>query len=460
MTLRRQLLLPLVFVLVGCAAPSAQPTATPASTPSPTPLVETPSATPSGLAPDVEIVATLQTLPGYGFAWAPDGSRLAFFSADGLQVAEAPSFEPRAVAEGFSGVTLLGGNTGPLWSLQGDRIAFTAPTTLPGEDWQPLSVWLIKADGTDLLDLLPGENAVLSVSTAKILIEWLDEGTLAFGEHVGTGVDALYLLNVDSGELTPVAVTEDSIFGFMCGTVYYFSPEDKETVASECWGRGLPEITLLDLDSGLSKELPGEWEAFEDWAPDGSAFLFTRWESEIGEEPSPIVSQPVDLYLWDLQEDEARLLAPNASWASWSPDGRTAAFYLFGEPQLDSKGRLTGTDFEPGWGTRISLGLLDLESRKLLARIPVFSRFIISTDYNAYWGWFSERRPVWSPDGRQVIFWRTDGTLMLATADGSEVKILATTQAQVSSARWSSDGEFLALATEGEPATLWIVKAP
>jgi Tol biopolymer transport system component len=148
-----------------------------------------------------------------------------------------------------------------------------------------------------------------------------------------------------------------------------------------------------------------------EWSPDGRSIAY----SEYGGGGSS--AQKWAIYVSRRDGSQKRLLAPNAKWATWSPDGKRLVFESdrTGNPEIfvvDADGsnviRLTdhpASDGAPAWspdGAWIAFssdrdGNVDIyvmktngEAVRRLTEDP-------GSDYN----------PEWSPDGERIVFYRS-----------------------------------------------------
>ncbi len=372
----------------------------------------------------------------WSLGWSPKSQALAYTSKEGVLVVRAPDFIPVRIAAAT-------GST-PLWSPDGRFVAFAG-----GRKEGDLSVgtlWLASADGSAVRDLLPGDKAKLSVSTAKLLVDRVDERTLSFTEHMGSGTDALATVDLVSGEVKFIAAHPQAEFPKVGGTFYAWSP-DKKLVADGDWGRGLPTTTLLDLsrrtatplDSGQAGQ---RFQQFRSWAPDGKSFVYAQWAAQ-GEKAWPVVDQAPDLYLWDVARGKGEVLVPRAYQARWSPEGKRIAFLLLGRYSTDGQGRITSTDFQPGQPSELYLGIHDVAAQKPTTLIRVARSLKFDNPSEAI-RWFETRAPVWSPGGASLAYWDEARDLWVVAADGS-VRRQVTKGVAVQAVSWSADGKLLAL---------------
>jgi Tol biopolymer transport system component len=438
--------------------PSLQPTATPVPpsptstlTPLPQPTVSSvsPSPTstpslkpPSPLTSDVRPLAILDLslaspLHERDFDWSPDGQVLAFASGKSasqssdyhLWVARAPDFALQRLTE-------QDGHQ-PRWSPDGEHVAFVSCRRTG--DRQPETIWLVRADGSDLRDLLPGEKAIRSVSGAKFIEHWLNEKTLIFADHCGTGCRRLVALDTRTGE------TQDFPLG---GAQYRWAPSRDKYVAIA--GGGIPQTSLWErIDSGAWREtlLPRPSE-FYAWSPDSRAFLFSHWPWEAGQGPPYAVTSHVPmLYVWNVAQGQAKELFSGAYQGAWSPDGERIAFFLLGEPVYDEELRLWGTDLVPGEPFVLSLAIWDVPSEHVVAVIVLQEQMDVAEYVEVgLQSWFAVRQPVWSPDSQQLIYWGEGYDIWVVDRNGTEPRRL-THGLEVVEVVWSPDGSKLVFAT-------------
>jgi WD40 repeat protein len=306
-------------------------------------------------------------------------------------------------------------------------------------DRQPETVWLVRADGSDLRDMLPGEKAIRSVSGIKFVEHWLNEETLIFADSCGTGCRRLVALDTRTGE------TQDFPLG---GARYRWAPSGDKYVAIA--GGGIPQTSLWErTDSGAWREtlLPRPSE-FYAWSPDSQAFLFSHWPWEAGPGPPYAVTSHVPtLYVWDVAQGQAKELLSGAYQGAWSPDGERIAFFLLGEPVYDEELWLWGTDLVPGEPFALSLAIWDVPSGHVVAVIAFQEQMDVAEYVEVgLQSWFAVRQPVWSPDSQQLIYWGEGYDIWVVDRNGTEQRRL-THGLEVVEVVWSPDGSKLVFAT-------------
>jgi hypothetical protein len=290
-------------------------------------------------------------------------------------------------------------------------------------EWRPSTLYLQELDSGRLVDLLPGDLAVQSVSTAKKAHRWLSGDVLAYEEHMGTSVQQLFFLDVASGALTKE--TELLASGFR------WAPAG-ERVAGQ-WLGGPAGWWVWDRQAGPLRQSSQAGEVFEAWSPDGQEVLYTVWHC-----PAPYCPQGTStLWRLELATGRRQKVAQNAGLAAWSAAGQIA--YV----QLGESLELVVTDAETGrrlWVQKLGPLPKEMEHRWELYR-PQFEGDSLAFR-NAQGDWLlsraepkavrhiyrgGESRLIWSPGGQHlaILDGRETGRLLVLENPLSEEATLA-----------------------------------
>ena len=162
------------------------------------------------------------------------------------------------------------------------------------------------------VDLLPGDLARQSVSTHKVVHGWLDGGTLAYEEHVGTGVQRLGLINTLSCELIKCPELLAFSFSWEPGGPLLAGQMDGPA-GFWIWERVLDKL-LLESSQSLSAGI----QRFEAWGPSGphiaASVFFTAWPGP--ERPYAGATLRCDLHQYDLRTRACTKVASGAGLAA------------------------------------------------------------------------------------------------------------------------------------------------
>jgi len=242
---------------------------------------------------------------------------------------------------------------------------------------------------------------------------------------------------------------EDPLF---LGMDYHWSPSLDSFVVTE--GGGIPRIRLIQLNDHndcREQDLPTPGE-FHTWSPNGHAFLLSHWEWEPGQgDPSPVTAQVPGLYIWDVPQGKVRWTGPKGGYeGAWSPDGKRLAFFLLGNPRYEGQS-LIGSDFAPGSPFPLFLVILDVQAEEVLASVLLEENLSFKDSH-----WFDQRRPIWSPDGEQLVYWGKGDGLWIMAWNGADQQRL-TESLDIVEVLWSPEASKLAIATHSQ---LWIIERP
>lgn len=391
---------------------------------------------PDALAPDVSFVGIVPAAgPITAAAWSPDGTRLAYAVVNsetatwqGLEVRGLPDFrlEGRWSVSGVFDLT---------WSTDGHAVLFVFDRGATS------SIGLARLGESDWRDLLPGEKAVLAVSLGKNFVDWLDEGTLAFRVHCGTGCEALYGLDIATGELSPLVNAGDVPYADVFASCYLFSP-DHRWLAATSWGTGGPMAMVLEWPGpaeplDLSDLLGTSYTEAQSWTNGSLAFV----AYPPGEPDTWPLPPQTEIYVWDTETTAPRRLATGGFRAAFAPTRDRLAVLFVGEPRVGEEGRVESD------GSALHLGLLSWPGGQLLATHLVSTKRV--SDVFDLW---RLPTPVWSRSGDALAFQPVGGGLALMDQDGCVRSILV--GELVDWIGWGADGH-LALLVDEE---LWLVR--
>lgn len=418
------------LILSGCAFQASTVMETTART-SPTGVLST------GAGQEPAAVRTVKALTGSRPAdvwqcgvstmeWQPGGRVLAYTTPEGLWLVTAPDFVPRRLTER--------GNH-PKWSPDGQQVATV---------WSEEGEWFIQAispSGDVLHTMGLGEEKSLAMD------RWLDNEWLTLIIHRGAPGEVLHMINLPQQTISPLVSPEGGAWSSeVLGGRYFWSPDGRFLIVEVPVVVGL---TVIDIDrreeTHLTRFDEGYYQQFESWAPDSAGFLYEQWEESSA---GLIAGTTPSLFVWDVTESRGQEISPGIWGATWSPQGNQIAFLLLGNPTQDAQGRITGTDFVPGQASSLSIGVMDAATYQvktliLLGEIPNLEAFVAGP-----WGRCGWPRPVWSPDGKWIVYWDAQARLGMISPDGQKRVSLSGLSKVVQEVAWSPDSSLLALRVE------------
>lgn len=216
--------------------------------------------------------------------WSADSSHLAFVCAAGqdICVLDANSSSLHHLAYGSF-------NFAPTWSADGSRITFVSNQKT---SWQ---IFTIGLDGQNIQQMTNRSGE----SGPPLNLAWSPDGQyLAFFDP-GQGIYVMNIADRDLRQLIAVGPKSDIAW----------SPDSRQIAFNAVW-EGNSEIYLVDVDSGALHNLtnsPSHDESPQ-WSPDGRELAF---ESDRGGKMS--------LYLLTLDDLRVHLLQDNATNPTWRP---------------------------------------------------------------------------------------------------------------------------------------------
>lgn len=355
--------------------------------------------------------------------WSPDGSRLAYATATGEIVLM------RTDGTGQQRLAAPGGYIRSLaWSPDGTRLRFSRDGVL----------WELRADGSNLHQLLPGWSS----SPSQFFGQWAQDGRYFF-----TSEGQIWVLDHRSrlGRI-PAAKPLQLTFGPIGWDRPVVSRDGKTIFASGRTRRG--ELVRLDPKSKQFQPFLGGISAeFVAFSPDRKSVAYVTYPEGVlwranadGTNPLQLTSPPlypkslrwspagteilfVDraasganaIYIIAADGGIPRQILPNdrenETDPSWSPDGRRIVYSTC--PTL-------------GASTRSDLRILDLASRK--------STFVPGSN-----GLVS---PHWSPDGKSISAMTLD-SISMKVFDLESQKWSALDTGSVAFPEWSHDSRFI-----------------
>jgi Tol biopolymer transport system component len=424
-----------------------------------------------------------QRLLGVGYdaadpAWSPDGTRIAFIARGDLFNGERgelfylfvintdnsrPSDPVHGVTRvaseplAFNSLTYPPDGSGPTWSPDGTRLAFTSD-----RDGNP-EIYTVSATGgavqrltnNPAADTLPtwfGQGIAFTSTRngARDVYVMYPGGLLISGEplmfritgNAGSNFDA------DWGPITPAATPAVSASRIAFVRVNRTNPDDADIYTANPDGTNEVNVT-----NSPEREHPPAW------SPDGKMIAFVRRDFD----HSLMVMNADGTNVRRLTSVSSNYFRP-----AWSPDGRRLAFiggsdlaYTISVVNVDGTGHrrlvpLDATYSEVAWspdGTRIAY-VLDRASAFFDPAIHVVNldgtgHRILSTGDNR------DRHPAWSPDGSKIAFTgiRTNPEIYVMNADGTNQRQLTNNTVTDVWPTWSPDGQTIIFSNDRDGGT-------
>ena len=332
---------------------------------------------------------------GFGGNWSPDGRQLVFAKGGNVYLARADGTDARKLSTGANGAG------DPEFSPDGTRIRFD----IWNDKDQSVSIWEIRADGTNLHPLLSGWRN----PPHECCGEWSPDGRyfffLSWISWTGRGGNIWVLQESNSA----FRKYPSRLFQLTAGPMLFGamtpSPDGKKLYVDGFQVRG--ELIRYDAQrhefvpflsgigaTNVSFSRDGKWVAYVSY-PEG-----TLWRSRVdGSDRLQLTNPPVF-----------------AALPRWSPDGTQIAFM----------------DIQRGrpWKILLISAQGGAAQEMLTENLP-------------------ESDPGWSPDGKQMVFGRWSeeiSTIQLLDLNSKQVSIIPGSQG-LYSPRWSPDGRYLAALT-------------
>jgi Tol biopolymer transport system component len=318
-----------------------------------------------------------------GLSWSPDGTRLVFDAARGLQpgiwIVRADGSGLRRLASGFE----------PVWAPRGELIAF-----------QSRGIRVISARGGAARRLTRGDGDGFA--------EWSPDGRrLAFLRNVESRqTQILYTVPARGGPLR-------RLFGGGRDVLIPRRPQwsrDGSRIVFAA-GRGIFHVHVVRSRAGGVRRLQrGDWPA---WSPDGRRIAFTlgsvlRVMNSDGTRSRRVLSEGASDF---------------SAGPAWSPDGRTllyATFRLQSDLEIavvDADGtrlrqltRNRARDHSPAWSA----------DRRRIAFVRSGAVWLMNADGSRQRRLVAGTSPTWSPGGREIAFATSRGVEIVGAGGGSQ----------------------------------------
>lgn len=346
-----------------------------------------------------------------------------------LMLAAAPRFDtPQPLVSSVVG--------DPTWSPDGSQIAFVA---FRSDDQLSTIITISVNGGPDLRDLLPGDMARTDPGTSyKAIDGWLDERLVVL-TNCGAGCRRPWYLDFRESTMEPIFPLS------LQGIRYAWSPDRTAVVVTSGANHQIgvisdmgSEISWLSGHGASNPAWTPLWTFFADWSPDGSRFLFLRQPNN--------VSEPPELWVWNIRTGEGSPLLSGVIAARWSPRGDLIAFLTLGQLHLTPDGNWQGVVTASQGPNPLGLGLYQYPEGKIIAFFEIGK---VDLDYNFLVESMRSFAPLWSPDGRQLVYYDGMGRAWILSVDELSQYELLTHRSLTDEAGWSPDGGKLAITTSG-----------
>lgn len=223
------------------------------------------------------------------------------------------------------------------------------------------------------------------------------------------------------------------------------------------YGRQGNSVAWLSGPSASDRAWASYWTVFTDWAPDSSGFLFLRQPIDVDVYTA---TSPSDLWIWQQNTQTRDLVLSGVVAATWSPKGDTIAFLSLGHPLTTPEGKWDGVQAVPEGTNPLGIGILRWPRGDLVSFLDIGD--LESHNYQPKVR--GSLAPIWSPDGRHVVYFDGIDSLGLLGLSGNEVvhcELIGNRDSSDSltspDIEWSPDGQYLAVGTDG---TVRIFAAP
>jgi Tol biopolymer transport system component len=243
-------------------------------------------------------------------AWSPDGSKIAFASA---QPGGSVNFNIYIMdADGSNAKTLTTSpdqEFGPTWSPDGRKIAFERQ--LPQGD----KIFIMNADGSEQVQLQTGGTV------SEYDPDWSPDGRkIAFIRSGGTINDQIFTINIDGSDLTQLTRDSDSADTDFTNASPEWSPDGSKILFSRFFGTGLDakyDVHVMSADGSGVENLTNQPQVHDvqaTWSPDGTQIAFVRGECFAD------VQNPCEIWTMRADGSSQTQITPNDTDDNYSPD--------------------------------------------------------------------------------------------------------------------------------------------
>ncbi len=201
--------------------------------------------------------------PASGVAWSRDGHRAAAIYWDAAKGGPSTLVIVNRAGERLRTIRLPGNSSGPRWSPDGTRIAFSTGLTGGRAD-----VWVVDSDGR-LHDLTEGRSG------ANTLASWSPDGNRLLISRASsqTAAHSLWTIDPSGGSLTKVRIPLEHLDAANAD----WSPDGRTIVFAE-WS-DLPDfegIYTVGIDGKRLRRLTNGYDDSPAWSPDAAHIAFER----------------------------------------------------------------------------------------------------------------------------------------------------------------------------------------
>lgn len=214
---------------------------------------------------------------GYSPAWSPEGTKIAFSRNRDIWVMDVSGGNETRLTHGDTSVADFA------WSPDGTRIAFVSFRS--PDDFEEWILWVMRADGTDRQPIAMGTSAAADVSLAPAPIWSPDGQRIAFESWPSSELETgdIWVVNADGTGKTRLT----SKPGWDRAPAW--SP-DGARIAFVSWREPDGGLYIVNANgTGLKRLIYIRPEYFQPqwspcWSPDGSKIAFVRWTKR-GDQP-------------------------------------------------------------------------------------------------------------------------------------------------------------------------------